>query len=174
MRIEGLTMTDRTRSRRRPGRSRLAAGLALALALGGCLLAGCGSKADDGAAAPAATTTSPDEAAATKAAMDDAEQELATIRLPGAIGVFSETIQSCVANQLPQATRTDRSSLPPDELVSQLTEQLEADGWTQDEDANGRESYSKDPYQLWVEVSVEEDGDTKAILEVAAAEANCT
>ena len=141
----------------------------------GALLVGC-SKGDDATpsttAAPAAVTddTSHD------AAMDAAEEVLSTIRIPGAIGVFSETVQACVQTQFPQATRTDRSSLPPDQLVAQLTEALEADGWTQDPDeggADGTETYWKDPHQLSVEVAPADDGGAKATLEVSAPRTNC-
>lgn len=147
---------------------------AAAIVLCGGLLLGCSSKDEGGASEPATTEASAADADAQEAAMDEAEQELATIRIPEAIGVFSETIQACVRTQYPQATRTDRSSLAPDDLATQLSEQLVADGWTQNNDANGRQSYSKDPFQLWVEFSVADDGDTKATLELATTQINCT
>lgn len=143
----------------------------LALVAAVSLAAGCSK--DEGGSGDAATTTRPAGANEQQKTLEATERTLATIRLPGAVGFFAKSTKSCPAGQFPQVARTDTSSLPPDEVVDQLTDLLEADGWTYEHLSDGRETYVKAPYQVWMEASASDDGGTTATVEVRTSDLTC-
>jgi len=148
--------------------------VAFALLAVASLAAGCSK--DDGGRAPEATTTTaagpPSDAKSQQKAFDADERVLSTIRLPGAVGVFAKSTKVCPEGKAPQITRIDRSSLAPAEVASQLTTDLEGLGWQHEDLPDGKELYTKDPYQLLVEVSAA-DGGTTAELQVTSNLAAC-
>jgi hypothetical protein len=156
---------------RRPRPLRRTAATALALVALGAFVSGC-SQDDGGSSAP--TTTAPAiDAKAQQKAMDAAERVLSTIRLPGAAGFFAESTKTCPSGQFPHVRRTDASTRPPDEVVEQLTDLLEEQGWTYEHLSDGRETYVKEPYQVWVEASSSDDGGTSASVEVVTSDLTC-
>lgn len=152
---------------RRPGR---VAALLVAVLAASSLLAACGGGGKDEATT---TTTAGADANAQQKAMEAAERMLSTVRLPGAVGYFAKSTKACPSGQFPQVTRTDASEQSPDEVVAELTDLLEEDGWTYEHLSDGRETYVKEPYQVWVTATEVDGGGTSATVEVRTSELTC-
>lgn len=161
-------------SKRPRRRVRVTALAALVLAAG--LVGGCSK--DDGGGASSTTTAGgrgdPSDALAQQKAMESAERVLSTVRLAGASGFYAKTTKACPPGDLPQASRPDRSTVDPDEVVTQLTGDLESQGWTHRHVAEGKERYEKDPYVLVLEISTASEGGSSATVAVTDARAACS
>lgn len=146
----------------------------LALALSAGVAAGCSSGSSSGGSETTEVEAEgpPSDAQAQQQAFDAEERALSTIRLPGAVGMFAKSAKVCPSGKAPQITRIDESSLPPSEVVSQLTTDLEDLGWQHESLPDGKERYTKDPYDLVVELAAS-DGGTTAEIQVTSDLAAC-